>query len=114
MKPPHPFTSVQTWLDVDRLVHEPARLVILTVLNSSESAEFKFLQAMTGLTKGNLSSHTAKLESANYIHIAKRFRGKVPSTTYRITPQGRTALQGYLRAISVIARDADPTSLRSR
>ena len=62
MKPPDSIASIQPWLDVDRLVHEPARLVILTILNASESAEFKFLEAMTGLTRGNLSSHTAKLQ----------------------------------------------------
>ena len=75
-------------VDPDRLVHEPGRLAILVVLNAVEEADFLFLMDQTGLTKGNLSSHTAKLEDAGYITIEKTFVGKIPRTVYRLA-EGR-------------------------
>lgn len=86
---------LQAMLALDRLVHEPARLAILTVLASAESVEFKFLEQVTGLTKGNLNSHATKLEGAGYLEVLKAFRGKIPVTSFRLTPQGRQALDGY-------------------
>ena len=68
-------------LALDRLIHEPGRLAILTVLSSAADADFLFLQSATGLTKGNLSSHLSKLE--------KRFVGRKPNTRLRLTPVGR-------------------------
>ena len=82
-------------VDPDRLVHEPARLAILVILNALEEVDFLFLMDQTGLTKGNLSSHTAKLEAADYIEIEKVFVGKVPKTAYRLTESGASALQDY-------------------
>ncbi len=78
--------------DLDKLVHEPARLAILTSLTACESASFLFLQSLTGLTKGNLSTHLAKLESAGLVDVNKSFVGKVPLTSVAITPAGRQAV----------------------
>jgi DNA-binding MarR family transcriptional regulator len=80
---------------LDRVIHEPARLVILSALATAESAEFRFLEFLTGLTAGNLSSHIAKLEAATYVTVEKTFRDKRPLTTLKITPEGRAALQNY-------------------
>ena len=82
-------------LDLDRIVHEPARLAILTVLASAEEVAFLFLQRVTGLSKGNLSSHTQKLEAAGYLETVKVFQGRIPVTSFRITEDGRTALHLY-------------------
>jgi DNA-binding MarR family transcriptional regulator len=82
-------------MSLDRLVHEPARLVILSALATAEAAEFRFLEFLTGLTPGNLSSHVAKLEAAGYVVIEKAFRDKRPLTTLKITEAGRKALKGY-------------------
>ncbi len=82
-------------IDPNRLVHEPGRLALLAVLNAVEEADFLFLMDQTGLTKGNLSSHTSKLEGAGYIEIEKAFVGKIPRTIYRLTGEGATALQEY-------------------
>jgi len=82
-------------LEVNRLVHEPARLMILTILFAVEAADFLYLQNETGLTKGNLSSHLTKLEEAQYISIEKTYRGKIPLTLCRLTETGRTALEEY-------------------
>jgi DNA-binding MarR family transcriptional regulator len=76
-------------LALDRLIHEPARLAILTVLSSVDDADFLFLQRATGLTKGNLSSHLTKLEAADLIAIDKRFIGRKPNTSVALTPSGR-------------------------
>ena len=85
----HPMQSI------DRLVHEPARLAILSVLNGFESADFVFLLNQTGLSRGNLSSHLAKLQSAEYIEITKGFVDKIPRTLAKLTPQGKSALSSY-------------------
>ena len=82
-------------LELDRAVHEPARLAILTVLASANEAEFRFLETATGLTPGNLSSHSSRLELAGYLKVRKTFRGRVPVTWLRITPAGRDALSNY-------------------
>ena len=90
---------LQSLMDLDRVIHEPARLVILTVLASAQEVEFKFLETTTGLTKGNLSSHTGKLEQAGYIEVVKAFRGRTPVTSFKITQAGRQALEAYWSAV---------------
>jgi DNA-binding transcriptional ArsR family regulator len=77
-------------LALDRLVHEPGRLAILTVLSSVNDADFVFLLNTTGLTKGNLSSHLSKLEDAGLVAIEKRFVHKKPNTRLALTAEGRT------------------------
>ena len=76
-------------LVLDRLIHEPGRLAILTVLSSVKDADFVFLQRATGLTKGNVSSHLTKLEEAGLVEIEKRFIRKKPNTNVALTPVGR-------------------------
>lgn len=87
--------TLKPLLDLDRLVHEPARLALLTVLEAAEEVEFLFLERVTGLSKGNLSSHAQKLEAAGYVEIRKNFRGRIPVTFLRATQTGRLALQLY-------------------
>jgi DNA-binding MarR family transcriptional regulator len=88
--------------DVDRLVHEPARLMILTILSVVESADFLYLQRETGLTKGNLSSHLSKLEAAEYISIEKTYRGKIPLTICKLRDTGRQAFADYRNQLKYI------------
>jgi len=76
-------------LVLDKLVHEPGRLAILTVLSSVTDADFLFLQRTTGLTKGNLSSHLTKLEDAGLVTIEKRFVRKKPNTRVALTGDGK-------------------------
>jgi DNA-binding transcriptional ArsR family regulator len=80
---------------LDRLVHEPARLLILTILASVASADFLFLQRETGLTKGNLSAHLSRLEEAGYVKIEKTFKGKLPLTVCKLTSAGLKAHKAY-------------------
>ena len=81
--------------EVDRLVHEPARLAILVVLYVLESADSTFLMNQTGLSWGNLSSHMSKLEEGGYIAVEKQFAGKKPRTVAHLTDTGRAAFRDY-------------------
>ena len=93
---------------VDRLIHEPARLAIMTNLFVVESANATYLLQQTGLTWGNLGSHLNKLEEAGYVAVAKGYQGRKPETTVSLTEQGRSALVQYrerlLTALAPIAR----------
>lgn len=80
---------------VDRVVHEPARLIILALLFPLESADFLYLLRETGLTRGNLSAHLSRLEEAGYLTVEKGYRGRIPHTTYSLTEEGRVAYRGY-------------------
>lgn len=80
---------------VNRLIHEPSRLVIMTILYAVDSADFLYLQRETGLTKGNLSSHLSKLEEARYIEIEKTYKGKIPLTLCKLTKLGKQAFESY-------------------
>ncbi|BBB47050.1 winged helix-turn-helix domain-containing protein [Pelolinea submarina] len=84
---------------LDRLIHEPARLAILSVLYAVKEADFLFLLRETGLTKGNLSTHLSKLEAAGYIEIEKGYVGKLPQTLCRMTEQGRRAFDDYRKQL---------------
>ncbi len=85
----------QSLANIDRLIHEPARLMLLAHLYVVESADFLFLVRQTKLTWGNLSSHMSKLEAAGYVEIEKEFVGKKPHTMARLTKAGRAAFRKY-------------------
>ncbi|MHC4846736.1 MAG: transcriptional regulator [Planctomycetota bacterium] len=87
----------QSLADLDKLVHEPARLTILALLSVVARADATFLLRQTGLTWGNLSAHLSKLEAAKYVDVAKTFVDKRPKTLLRITPTGRKAFRAYRR-----------------
>ncbi len=89
-------------LELDRLVHEPGRLAILTVLSSVADADFLFLQRATGLTKGNLSSHLSKLADAGLVEIEKAFEGKTPITYAKLTLEGKEALKDYWSSVDKV------------
>jgi DNA-binding MarR family transcriptional regulator len=92
---PSPRNKLAALSDIDKLVHEPARLMILATLHVVDSADFLWVEHQTGLTRGNLSSHMSKLEKAEYIEITKEFVDKIPRTLLQITAKGRDALLDY-------------------
>ena len=83
---------------LDPLIHEAARLVIVSVLNECQVADFNFLLGTTGLTRGNLSVHMARLVAAGYVEEAKEFVDRKPHTEYRLTTAGRGAFKRYRKA----------------
>jgi DNA-binding MarR family transcriptional regulator len=93
--------------ELDRTIHEPARLAILTVLSAAASADFVYLQRATGLTKGNLSSHLTKLEAAGLVEIEKRFVERRPNTLVRLTEAGRTGIRDHWARLDDLRRNAE-------
>ncbi len=85
-----------TPLHLDRLIHERLRLGIVSALAVNDALTFSDLKRLTGTTDGNLSVHARKLEDAGYVAVTKAFVGRVPNTSYRLTPAGREALARYL------------------
>jgi DNA-binding MarR family transcriptional regulator len=91
--------EVVNLIELDRVIHEPGRLVIVSLLFSVAQADFLYLLNETGLNKGTLSSHLARLEQERYLEIIKTFRGKVPQTLLRLTAEGRKAFDRYRRTL---------------
>jgi DNA-binding transcriptional ArsR family regulator len=91
---------------LDKLIHEPARLAILTALSACESADFLFLGRLTGLSKGNLSSHLSKLEDAGLVQIDKQFIGKKPNTLVSLTENGRIAINKHWQQLNNLRNSA--------
>jgi len=94
--------SVQNLSGLDRVIHEPARLMLVTLLSAVESADFLYLLKESDLTKGNLSVHLSKLEEAGYVEAEKTFRGKMPHTEYRLTSKGKSAFDQYRKNLSSV------------
>jgi DNA-binding MarR family transcriptional regulator len=92
--------------DFDRLIHEPARLVLVANLSVVDEADFVFLSNRTGLTAGNISSHMTRLEDGGYVEIDKGFVGKRPRTVYRLTAAGRAAFERHRQQLdALVPRD---------
>ena len=96
------YENFQPLAEIDRVVHEPARLLILVYLSVVESADFLFLMNQTGLTRGNLSSHLSKLEAVGYIEVKKEFVEKIPRTLLRLTEVGRRAFMNYRNSMKQV------------
>jgi len=80
---------------LDRVIHEPGRLMIVALLSGIEEADFLYLLHETEMNKGTLSSHLARLEEEGYVEITKTYRGKVPQTLLKLTRAGRKAFKQY-------------------
>lgn len=91
------YADIRLLNQIDRVIHEPLRLQIMTCLSLVESADFLFLLRELEATKGNLGAHLTSLERAGYIAVEKTFVNRKPRTTYQITAAGREALAGYWR-----------------
>lgn len=102
MNPPEAATLALNLSEIDRLIHEPARLSVMALLYVIESADFTFLMNQTGLTWGNLSAHLSKLEEAGYIQVEKSFKGRRPNTNLRLTSNGRRAFDEYARKMKQV------------
>lgn len=98
--------------DIDRVVHEPVRLRILSCLFVVESADFLFLMQRLRLTQGNLSSHMSKLELAGYVDVDKTFIDKRPRSLLRLTPKGRAAFEHYISGMKQFLAEVEPPPSR--
>jgi DNA-binding MarR family transcriptional regulator len=91
--------------DIDRTIHSPARLMVMTYLYAVESADYIFLQNLTRLTWGNLSSHLSKLENEGYVAIEKEIIGKKPHSMVHLTESGRRAFRDYKQSMQQVLND---------
>ena len=89
-------------MEIDKIIHEPARLRVMMILSGIEQADFTFLLTTLSLTRGNLSRHIEKLESAGYIKVKKSFKGKMPNTSYQLTQEGSQALAQYWENLDAV------------
>lgn len=92
---------------LDKLIHEPARLAIVSALAACHAADFLYLQRLTGLSKGNLSAHLSKLQDADIVIIDKSFVGKTPRTSVRLSPGGKAAVQAYWSRMEALRQQAE-------
>jgi len=93
--------QIRTIGELDRVIHEPGRLMIVALLFAVEQTDFLYLQHETALNKGTLSSHLSRLEEAGYVGVTKTYRGKVPQTLLCLTGAGRKAFEEYRRNLKV-------------
>ena len=91
---------------LDETIHQRTRLAIMAALVAAESLDFNELRSQLGLTDGNLSTHLAALERAGFVRIEKGFKGKKPRTTVTQTPEGRQALDRYIKLLEGILDQA--------
>ena len=96
------FDVLSLTADIDKTVHEPARLLILSMLYVIDSADFVFLHKQSGLTRGNFSTHISKLEQEGFIDVTKEFVNRKPTTIYKITESGQKALDTYRKLMKQI------------
>lgn len=99
--------------DLDRLIHQRTRLAIVSALAVADSLTFSDLKAALRTSDGNLSVHARKLEDAGYLQCTKSFAGRTPRTEYRLTPEGRAALESYLGHMEALI-DATRETARGR
>ena len=88
--------------ELDKIIHERMRLGIISALAANESLSFTDLKNLLNTTDGNISVHARKLEEAGYLTCEKSFKGRVPLTEYRITHDGRAALNRYLNHMEAL------------
>ncbi|HSF81477.1 MAG TPA: transcriptional regulator [Anaerolineales bacterium] len=100
-----PEPQLHPLADIDQVIHAPARLMVLTYLYVVESVDYVFLMRLTGLTWGNLATHLARLEEANYIVIEKEFKGKKPHSIIHLTERGRQAFREYKQSMQQVLDD---------
>jgi DNA-binding MarR family transcriptional regulator len=91
--------------DIDRVIHAPARLMVLTYLYVVDKADYVSLTHLTGLSWGNLSTHVNKLEESGYVEIEKKFVGKKPQSMLMLTKEGRAAFKAYKKNLSEVLNE---------
>ncbi len=95
-------TTAAQAVSLDRLIHEPIRLGIVSALAVNDALTFNELKDLLKASDGNLSVHARKLEESRYISCEKSFEGRMPKTEYRLTTSGRRALETYLRHMEAL------------
>lgn len=90
--------------ELERLIHEKTRLGIVSALAASSPLTFGELKDILGVSDGNLSVHSRKLEEAGYLSCVKSFEGRIPKTEFSLTGEGRKALSKYLDHMEALVK----------
>jgi len=100
-------------VDPDRVIHEPARLKIMSALSVLDCADFVYLMGETGLTRGNLSVQLRRLEAAGYLIVSKEFRGRIPRTIATMTDSGKKAFKDYRTYLRRLLRNTSEQGMQA-
>ena len=101
---PQKHKSRRETSELDRVIHEPIRLAIVSALASVDTLTFNELKRLLDITDGNLSVHARRLEEAGFLACEKSFVGRMPRTEYRLTAGGRVAIDNYLNHMESLIR----------
>lgn len=101
---PHAAKANHPAHSLDRLIHERMRLGIISALAANESLTFNDLKKLMHTTDGNLSVHARKLEDGGYIACTKSFEGRQPKTEYKLTANGKRALENYVSHMETLIK----------
>ncbi len=96
----------ETFLQLDRVIHEKGRLAIVSALSASPDLSFTELRELLGMTDGNLTTHLRTLQEAGFLSVTKSFRENRPLTTCALTPAGRKAFSEYIDLLEKIVQEA--------
>ncbi len=98
----------QTFLQLDRVIHEKGRLAIMSMLAAAPALSFTDLRDALGMTDGNLTTHIRTLQEAGYVSVTKSFQHRRPLTTCALTPAGKQAFTGYINLLADIVQQTKP------
>ena len=98
----------ETFLQLDRVIHEKGRLAIMSMLAASPELSFTELRDILGMTDGNLTTHIRTLQEAGYLSVTKSFHNNRPLTTCALTPAGRKAFTHYINLLAEIVQQTKP------
>lgn len=91
-------------LNINKAFDNRIRLGIMSILVVTESADFKKLKELLGVTDGNLASHAKALEKVNYIKIEKQFINRKPNTKYYASELGKQEFKKHINALEKIIK----------
>jgi DNA-binding MarR family transcriptional regulator len=98
----------ETFLNLDRVIHEKGRLAIMSLLAASPELSFTELRDTLGMTDGNVTTHIRTLQEAGYVSVAKTYQKNRPLTTCTLTPAGRKAFTAYINVLEQIIQQTKP------
>ena len=98
----------ETFLQLDRVIHEKGRLAIMSMLAASPELSFTELRDALEMTDGNLTSHMRTLQEAGYVAVSKSYENNRPLTTCSLTAAGKRAFTGYINLLEQIVQQTRP------
>lgn len=99
----------ETFLQLDRVIHEKGRMGIMSLLAASPEISFTDIRDTLAMTDGNVITHIRTLQEAGYVAMAKSYQNNRPLTTCSLTPAGRKAFAAYINVLDQIVRQSRPS-----